>query len=104
MDIRCPKCGEPWDMDCLHDEVEHRNGGLAASFRRPYEVEYNEVSADFRSRGCVALGSYAATCNKTTATPVIAAVYDVLGDDMDGAASMFEDMDEDMEHYLWDVL
>lgn len=24
MDIYCPKCGEPWDMDSLHDEISHR--------------------------------------------------------------------------------
>lgn len=23
-DIRCPKCGEPWDTDTIHDEVERR--------------------------------------------------------------------------------
>jgi hypothetical protein len=93
MDIRCPKCGEPWDMDTLHDEVEARNGALAAIFRRPYEVEYNEVSADFRARGCPALTSYAATCSQATASPGIGILYDLLGDDLDGAAAMLDDLE-----------
>lgn len=93
MDIKCPKCGEPWDMDTLHDEVEHRNGGISANFRRPYEVEYNEVAADFRKRGCQAIGGYSATCSPAKANPGIEAIYGVLGDDMDGAAALFDEFD-----------
>jgi hypothetical protein len=24
-DITCPKCGEPWDMECLHEETTYRS-------------------------------------------------------------------------------
>jgi hypothetical protein len=82
MDVYCHNCGEPWDTWELHEIAQEM------------EVPYNTLAADFRSRGCVALGQPATTC---TAHPdagrsaLIAAVYDVLGDDMDGAAAMLED-------------
>lgn len=27
MDIYCKRCGEPWDMDTLHDEIDYRCDG-----------------------------------------------------------------------------
>lgn len=77
MDIKCKKCGEPWDIDTLHD--------VAEDDRRTF----NDVRQDFQSRGCEALGG---KCNSEThAHPAIGALYDILGDDIDGAAAMFED-------------
>lgn len=76
MDILCPKCGEPWDHDTLHEVAEDSD--------KPYDT----VAADFRARGCEALGT---KHSAGEAHPVISAVYDMLGDDMDGAASMLED-------------
>lgn len=26
MDLYCPRCGEPWDFDCLHEEAAARYG------------------------------------------------------------------------------
>lgn len=104
MDIRCLQCGEPWDHDTLHDEAaaryelkhgrahtdDHRRDREAASKR--YEPIYKTVSADFRSRGCVAIESYGARCSsERTAHPAIGALYELLGDDIDGAAAMFDD-------------
>lgn len=91
MDIRCPKCGEPWDMDTLHEEAEHRQGNDVSSAVISYETAYSAISADFRRRGCAAITCYGAKCSKQTADPVISALYDLLGDDLDGAASMLED-------------
>ncbi len=60
MDIRCPCCGEPWDMDCLHEEVEHRGAQ-----DEEYEEVYNQVKSDFFKKGCTALTVYgpAQWCN-----------------------------------------
>lgn len=55
---------------------------------------YSAVAADFRQRGCKALPGSAAHCvpveNERTAA--VAALYELLGDDMDGAASTFDDL------------
>jgi len=80
MDMMCPKCGEPWDNDSLHEEASesHRT--------------YKDVSRDFQVRGCEALTTFGVSHNSdTTASPVIAALYDLLGDDTDGAMSELED-------------
>ena len=76
MDIKCPKCGEPWGMDTCH-EVAKEDG-----------TTFDEVYADFRAVGCRALG---ATHNGNSANPAIGELADLLGDDMDGFASMLED-------------
>lgn len=88
MDVYCPKCSEPWDLDTLHEEVEERNGALADSLRRPYDVEIAEVRADFRRRGCEAFGS---RHSDHVASPIVSEVLDLLGDDLDGAAALLED-------------
>jgi len=94
MDIRCPICTEPWDNDCLHDRAEelgHRCDGI-----RPDSpcadgcVKYTEVARDFRVRGCEALGTDHGDMRPENGG-VASAIYDLMGDDMDGAASAFED-------------
>ena len=87
MDIYCRKCGEPWDNDEIHEVAEERGR------------TYDAVAAVFRRRGCVALGG---TCGEgleerdsfygLTRAEAASALYDVLGDDMDAAASMMEDL------------
>lgn len=123
MDIYCPKCGEPWEMDSLHEEAQERYGidyytnypayGYVAIHDRKKNPEYNEddyqkvykeVKRQFQSEGCKTF-SFASECtapNRSemqtdstfglTANEAAAALYDVLGDDMDGAAAMLEDM------------
>ena len=76
MDLLCPKCREPWENDYIHDHAAEVGS------------TYAKVSADFRIRGCEAFGE---RHGEMTADPAIAELYDLLGDDMDGAASMFED-------------
>jgi len=88
MDIMCPRCGEPWDNDELHEEASHRQEeGLNSS--------YATVAADFRVRGCGAFTAYGAECNAEALgsgrAAAASALYDLLGDDMDGAAAMLDD-------------
>ena len=88
MDLMCPKCGEPWDNDTFHEAAEEQ------------DKTYAQVTADFRSRGCVAIGWGKCSTPSTEVDPTwgvtrqeaAAALYDMLGDDMDGAAAMLEDM------------
>lgn len=88
MDIRCPRCGEPWDFDTLHEAAAENDS------------TYEKVAADFRRRGCVAL--FGDACSPDPNEPVnprtglkaseaAATLYDLLGDDMDGAAALLED-------------
>ncbi len=88
MDIYCPKagCGEPVDNDSLHDAVAD---GLHA--------DYRAAAAAFRSQGCEAIGFVHSVGNDSTGAygltnaQAAEALYDLLGDDMDGMAAMMED-------------
>lgn len=118
MDLYCPVCGEPWDFDSLHDEAQERYGiqydsGLDFD-RTPnpdyisedYHKIYEAVSVEFRSIGCKALKSFGSHehCTSKNADPetdrtfgltrseAASAMYDILGDDLDGAAAMLEDL------------
>ncbi len=88
MDIYCPKCGEPWDNDSLHEAAAELNEEARSLGERP--VTYDTVARDFRDRGCLALGERCGKPNPEIAKAA-AAVYAFSGDDMDGAASDFED-------------
>ena len=83
MDIYCPKCGEPWDNDELHEVVSerHANGDTNAT--------YNAVAREFRGKGCEVFGCSHGEYSE--AAQFAAVAYDLLGDDMDGAASMMDD-------------
>lgn len=76
MDILCPTCGEPWDNDELHDVADEQ------------DRTYAEVAANFRVRGCVVFGL---TCEPADpdARAGFAVIYELSGDDMDGAACEF---------------
>lgn len=86
MDLYCPKCRELWDNDTFHEVAEELGS------------TYAKVAAVFRSQGCGAAFRGSAYdpgrhCSASAAPdPMVAAMYDMLGDDMDGAAAMFEDM------------
>lgn len=79
-DVYCPKCGEPVDTYEFHDIAEAD------------DVPYSVVAANFRADGCKALGMKCNTPDPTRAAAA-AAMYDLLGDDMDGAASMLDDFE-----------
>jgi len=74
MDLRCPECGEPWDMDELHDVP-----GLS----------FQDAWRTFKRIGCAVFGT---KCGSGASDPRVRAVYDVLGDDVDGAAAEVEDL------------
>lgn len=85
MDLYCPKCGEPWDNEEFHYRAEETG------------TSYSFTAGQFREHGCLALGG---RCSPRELEPVAlgltraeaaSALYDVLGDDMDGAAAMLED-------------
>ena len=96
MDIRCPKCGEPWDIDSLHEEVIVRN------YTRPwtdpdgthhqdtYERYFKEVKDDFNKRGCIAVGGDECQDNPRM-WGLASIISDVMGDDIDGEAMMWDD-------------
>ena len=75
MDIRCPVCAEPWDMDELHNVPG---------------MSFHQAWRDFVIRGCVTLGS---SHDDYQASPLIADILWLLGDDVDGAASELDMLD-----------
>jgi hypothetical protein len=85
MDLYCPRCGEPWDNDCIHEEVEERND----------DSTYHTVLREFQQNGCVAFReAYGQVqCERTDSFRAHAAggLFDRLGDVADGAAAMLED-------------
>jgi len=92
MDIICPKCGEPWDHDSLHEEVAERElEGETAT--------YHGVLREFQASGCgVAFRAFGGTmgepctaAERPYSAHAAEALYDLLGDDIDGAAAMLED-------------
>lgn len=94
--MRCPKCGEVWDIDTLHDIIDDENPDHPWTMENGrtdqplYERDYfNPKLADFRRRGCASLG---ARCNpNTTAHPAIGDLMDLMGDDVDGVDALLED-------------
>lgn len=98
MDVRCPKCGEPWDLDSIHDRVQELNEDYPPT-------NFDEVARAFRAIGCKAMGESCAPNDyeaelrldqhrpgALTPAEAAAALYELLGDDMDGAAAMLEDL------------
>lgn len=75
MDIYCPKCGEPWDQEELHD-IEGKT--------------YAEANLAFRRTGCAVFGEKCEGEN-TQAAMLAAAAYEMLGDDLDAAAAELEE-------------
>lgn len=102
MDLLCKMCREPWDNDSLHEEVAERiRDGINTRDGQP---TYTQVAREFATFGCGALGAFTGKydvddqghmsinrCPDGKVDPVIDAVYDLMGDDTDGAMSMFED-------------
>lgn len=86
MDIYCKRCGEPWEIDSLHEVADSEGTTFSTVLRR------------FQAVGCTALsGEYFGAISRCetvtgTDTATIGMVYDILGDDIDGAAAMFSDL------------
>jgi len=84
MDIYCRHCGEPWDIDSLHD----------------VDLPIEQANKLFRKNGCGVFGNEFnsdpnSKCTNEPHNPDTAmkagSLYDVLGSDLDGAASMMEE-------------
>lgn len=88
MDIYCPKsgCAEPVDNDYLHDLVEEGK-----------YPDYTAALHAFQQKGCEALGDTHNVGNDSGRAEAMDAMFDLLGDDVDGAAAMMEDY-----AHLWD--
>lgn len=87
MDLYCPKCGEPVDNDEFH-LIAEEDGST-----------YQKVLRAFQLKGCEAVGLSCSTPSTETdrtfgltRQDAAGALYDLLGDDADGAAAMLEDM------------
>lgn len=102
MDIRCSICGEPWDVDCLHDETASRHPDLpwisditGEYEQKTYEVFLNKVKEDFGRNGCDALKSAYGGGHNTETIDKKNSVFGVLmefaGDDIDFASELMED-------------
>lgn len=81
MDLYCPKCNEPCDVYEFHD-VANEQGKT-----------YEEVSRGFRSDGCSSLGWSCSGSISADRGMKLEALYDLLGDDVDGAAALIEDFE-----------
>ncbi len=79
MDLLCRHCREPWEFDTLHEEAKAQH------------VTFDKIAAEFRALGCEAFGISHNELGKPSAAAD--ALYELLGDDMDGAAAMFEDLE-----------
>ena len=108
MDLRCVVCGEPWEIDSIHDHVSElhpdkpwiqedkpetgftyltEDGWYNETvYQQHFEKAYNE----FKVNGCKFFGC---SHNETPIGDVasIRALTDAFGHDMDGLAAMIED-------------
>lgn len=101
MDIRCPVCGEPWDMDCIHEEVEYRYpdkpwyNADGKYNQQIYDTYYKPTLREFGQKGCEALTAFGGTHNELSkddnSAKLSSMLFDVLGDDIDGIASELDD-------------
>jgi len=82
MDIICPRCGEPLELDALHDN--------------PEDLPFKQALAVFRdpTRGCGQLfnGRPCEDRHSLEAARMAGALFDLYGDDVDGVASDLEDL------------
>jgi hypothetical protein len=80
MDIYCPRCGEPVELDYLHDVADDR------------ETTFDHVREQFFTRGCRALGGRCNPRRDHERAEASATLFDILGADVDGIACMMEDL------------
>lgn len=82
MDLYCPKCGEPWDTDSVYHEND-----------RP-ELTPTEAGRLFARNGCGAIFDgidCRPSADRAEFSVIASGIYELAGDDLDGAASDFAD-------------
>lgn len=77
MDIKCPRCTEPWDHDSLHDNDK----GL--DFDTAYKL--------FRTKGCGAVFNIECVPANNEKSRILTELAETLGYDSDAYAAMIED-------------
>ena len=99
MDIKCIKCGEPWDMDELHEQIKTNYPDepwrIDGRFEQSdYDRFYDEARLAFTKDGCAYFGAGHGAGFVTPEQQELAALsYDFAGEDLDSLAAMQEDMD-----------
>ena len=79
MDIRCPRCGEPWDTYEFHDVPG---------------MTYKQALDLFYKKGCgVVFSGKPCQANNSLSAQKAKVLREVLGDDVDGIAAMTEDFE-----------
>lgn len=95
MDVYCLKCGEPWEIDSLHDVAEERYDSKYCDCdysSEAYKKIFDQVRKDFFERGCVVLGTRCSKVVNPERAAATSALAEYLGDDIDGIAAMLDDI------------
>lgn len=108
--MRCPKCGEQWDLDSIHEEISYLYGDEVEELREkykndprrhryndPFQAEYESkyfkpMKDEFYKNGCSTFGSRCNSVVNEEAAFASSALEELLGDDVDGIEAMLEDM------------
>jgi len=101
MDIKCKICGEPWDIDELHERIkeyypdEPWRDDTGRLMVHDYDRFFDEARLAFSKVGCEYFGtSHNVTKLSSEDSRLIGELYDLAGDDIDFAASMLEEADQ----------
>jgi hypothetical protein len=99
MDIYCPKCGEPWEIDSLHERINELNSQFGENIpwvidgkynQEIYEEKYfNPILKRFRFVGCEVFDAPHGEINKKNA--IYGQLMDFAGDDVDFASEMMNE-------------
>ena len=81
MDIRCPICGEPWEITEIQELLDDEAG----------PEDYHKAVSLFRAKGCEAFGAKHNETSDKYAAELSSMLFAVLGDDVDGIAVELED-------------
>ena len=100
--MRCSRCGEPWDLDSIHDEISYQHADELERLRQkyandprryryndPFQAQYekkffNPAVAEFRAKGCGYFGSRCEETLPSSARSVLNAIAELSGDDVGG--------------------
>ena len=81
MDVYCPICAEPWDIDTFHDVAADEG------------LTFDQVRQGFTREGCAAL--QCRPCQPSNDVRALASqtLLELYGDDIDGVAADLEDFE-----------